>query len=880
MFRQLLSSLLAFAVISVGFSSALRADGLIVISNPPITTVRGHFSFAPLEVTYHKVDVKITDQMAETHVDQEFYNPNGSVLEGDYIFPVPFGAQLNKFTMDIDGKQVPAELLPAEKARTIYNDIVRKSKDPALLEYAGRDMFRVHIFPIPANGKKQITLSYTELLKQDNGLVDYHYTLNTEKFSSKPLQNVILKVTVDCSEPITTLYSPTHEIDKTLKGDKSATVGFEGKNIRPDTDFHLFIGHKASPVGISMLSYRPDPTKEGYFVLLAAPTVNKDIKPMPKDVVFVMDTSGSMAGDKIEQARTALKYCIDTLNPADRFDIMRFSTEAEPLFSGLKDASADNRKKAVEYAAGLKAAGGTAIDEALIKALEERDAREGRVFMLVFMTDGQPTVGEQNIDTILKHEQAAAKGAQVRVFTFGVGTDVNTKLLDIMADQTRGYSQYVLPQEKLEISMSNFWGKVQDPIIAGIKMDTGGVALSKVYPKDMPDLFKGDQLVVFGSYDKPGNSTVTLTGMVNGVQQKFPQAVTFDEKTDTSKEWIAKLWATRRVGYLLDEIRLHGENKELKDEVVDLARKWGVVTPYTAMLIIEDERARGVPLAERSLREMEYDTRVAMNTAGAIHTIRAGEVAGSSQAVANGINTYALRNTQSLEGAKQVAAQDESRLQVANGGNGSALAKDRFAPSAAPAQPGMIVGGPIALDTSGGYSTGFGGGGGAGGAGGAGGGGGGGGGGRRGGALGGTYGGSGASSGGVISVPAPVARAAAAPAVRQSELNLGNQTANGWQAAVDAKSDGYRVVSNYAQQTRTINNRAFYLNGNQWTDAGVQNAAKDAKHVKVVFNSDAYFDLIAKNPEATQYLSLGNNVTIQLAGIIYDIVEEDAAAPK
>ena len=392
--------------------------------------------------------------------------------------------------MDIDGKQVEAELLPAEKARTIYNDIVRKAKDPALLEYAGRDMFRVHIFPIPANGSKRIQLKYTELLKQDNGLLDYHYTLDTEKYSSKPLKNLSMKVNIESTEPITDLYSPTHEIDKSRHGDKSATVGFEAKDIRPDTDFHLYIGRKSAAVGINLLSYRPDPTKAGYFVLLAAPTVSKDVKVMPKDVVFVMDTSGSMAGDKIEQARKALKYCIDTLNPQDRFDIMRFSTEAEPLFNGLKDANEENRKKANEFAAGLKAAGGTAIDDALLKALEERTKDNSRVFMLVFMTDGQPTVGEQNPETILKHEQAKVDGAQVRIFTFGVGTDVNTKLLDLMANQSRGYSQYVLPNENLEMSMSSFWGKVQDPIIAGLKLDTV-VSLSKVYPKDMPDLFQG-----------------------------------------------------------------------------------------------------------------------------------------------------------------------------------------------------------------------------------------------------------------------------------------------------------------------------------------------------------------------------------------------------
>jgi Ca-activated chloride channel family protein len=848
MFRRLLASLLTAAVVWAGFSAAARADGLIVISNPPPTAVvRGHFAFAPLEVVYHKVDTHIKDQVAETFVSQEFYNPNGQVLEGDYIFPVPVGAQLNKFTMDIDGKQVEAELLPAEKARSIYTEIVRKMRDPALLEYAGRDMFRVHIFPIPANGRKQITLKYTELLKLDNGLLDYHYTLNTEKFSAKPLENVSLKVTVDSSEPITTLYSPTHEVDKTMKGDRSATVGFEAKNIRPDTDFHLFIGRKAAPVGMNVLSYRPDPTKEGYFVMLAAPTLGQDVKPLPKDVVFVMDSSGSMAGEKIEQAKTALTYCVNTLNSGDRFDIVRFSTEAEPLFKSLKDATAENRKAAAEFAGNLKAAGGTAIDDALTAALGERDKKEGRLFMVVFLTDGQPTVGEQNVDTILKHEQAAAAGTQVRVFTFGVGTDVNTKLLDLLASGTRGYSQYVLPNEKLELSMSNFWGKVQDPILAGLKVDMGNVNVSKVYPKDLPDLFKGDQLVVFGSYDKPGKTALTLTGMVNGQSQKFAQDVTFAEKTDTSQEWIAKLWATRRVGYLLDEIRLHGENKELKDEVVALARQWGVVTPYTAMLIIEDERARGVPLAQRSLREMEFDAQAAGNTAAVTDELRRG-VANGVVGVGNAVNTAGLRQNQTLEGAQRMAQQTEVRYQFDNQ-SGATLAKGAAAPSAV--APGSMVGG---FSGAGGRGGGMGGGG--------------------GGGM-----GRGSMGGGGVTMSGPVARdsaAASAPMVKYEELNLGNQSATGWQSAdKDKKADGYRVINNYAQQTRVINNRSFFLNGNQWTEVAVQNAASTVKHVKIVFGSDAYFDLIGKHPEAAQYLALGNNLTIELGGTVYDIVEEE-----
>ena len=370
----------------------------------------------------------------------------GRRLEGDYIFPVPADARIDKFAMDIDGKMVEAELLPAEKARGIYEDIVRQMKDPALLEYAGRAMFKVHVFPIEPNGRKRITIKYTELLKQENGLLDYHYTLNTEKYSSRVLQNVSVKVTVEEGEPITSLYSPTHSVEIRREGEKRAVVGYEASNVRPDTDFHLFIGRKQAAVGVTVLTYRPDAEKPGYFVLLAAPTVTASSKGMGKDVVFVMDTSGSMAGKKIEQARGALKYCVETLNEGDRFDVVRFSTEAESLFDGLKDATTENRKTAVEFAGKMEASGGTAIDEAMKKALEEKSGSEkGRLFLVVFMTDGEPTVGEQNPEVIVSHVAGMAKDGEgvPRVFTCGVGNDVNTKLLDQLAEKTRGYSQYV-----------------------------------------------------------------------------------------------------------------------------------------------------------------------------------------------------------------------------------------------------------------------------------------------------------------------------------------------------------------------------------------------------------------------------------------------------
>ena len=699
--------------------------------------------------------------------------------------------------MDIDGKMMEAELLPADKAREIYADIVRKAKDPALLEYAGRAMFRVHIFPIEPNSKKRITLKYTELLKQDNGLLDYHYTLNTEKYSSRPLKNVSITLNITSTTPLTTLYSPTHQVDIKRANDTTALVAYEAQNVRPDTDFHLFIGRKETPVGLSLLTYRPDPNKDGYFALLAAPAFkNPNANAIPKDVVFVIDTSGSMSGPKIEQGRKALQFCINTLNPGDHFDIMRFSTEAEPLFGTLTTASDDNRKKPSDFAATLHADGGTAIDEALKKSLAERPASNaGRLFMLVFMTDGQPTIGEENPDVILSHVKDESQGAPVRIFSFGVGEDVNTKLLDQVAEQTRGYCQYVLPNENLELSMSTFWSKVQDPVLANLKLETGSVTVSKLYPKELPDLFKGDQLVAFGTYSHAGKTALTLTGTIDGQPQTFSQDVTFDEQTDDGKDWIAKLWATRRIGYLLDDMRLHGENKELKDEIVELARRWGVVTPYTAMLIIEDEKSRNVPVAIQSLREMSND-HAAYATAGrGGMSIRAGSSTGM-QAVKDSLATNEYKSVNNLAEGEVAADQMNTR--------------DRF--------DGQTV---SAMHKQ--------------------------------------------------ASPAAVVSASSAP------LNLGSLSTSGWQAPSGGggggESGGYRMVSSYAQQTRIINNHSFFLNGNQWTDAAVQQN-QSAKHTKITFNSDEYFTLLAAHPDAAPFLSLGNNITLSLGDTIYDITEE------
>ena len=654
-----MKSILACSILLVWFglvapAPQCRADGFIVVEEPhwppgptPLPSwppAPRPYVFAPLEVTYHHVDVKIDGQIATTAVDQEFYNPNPQRLEGTYLFPVPKGAQIDKFTMDIGGQQVEAELLTADKARRIYEDIVRKMRDPALLEYAGRDVFKVRVFPIEPNSRKRITLSYTQVLNADSGLVSYVYPLNTEKFSAKPIKNVSVNVEISSPQPLKSIYSPSHTVKIKRDGPYRATVKYNEEDALPNTDFALYFAPEKDELGVNLVANKVA-DEEGYFLLLASPGLDvDDNKILPKDVAFVLDTSGSMAGKKLEQAKKALQFCVENLNDGDRFEILRFSTEVEPLFDKLVDATAANRERADEFIGRLRASGGTAIDEALQQALALRPGGDDRPFVVIFLTDGMPTVGNTDEDQIIANVKQANEG-RTRVFCFGIGTDVNTHLLDKITEETRAASQYVLPDEDLEVKVSNFFARIKEPVLANptIKF-TGGVRVTKLYPSPLPDLFRGDQLVLVGRYTGSGASAVVLEGTVAGAKRQFTYEVMFPKHSD-EHEFIPRLWATRRVGYLLDEIRLHGENAELRDEVTELARQYGIVTPYTAYLIAEDEDRRRVPLAMQSLSQLNMDRPARSEAAQNWNSFR--ETRNGEQAVAGARygNVLKLANT-------------------------------------------------------------------------------------------------------------------------------------------------------------------------------------------------------------------------------------------
>ena len=575
--RLFLTALTALILVLTWIGPA-HADGIIIIDPPPDAPEPVN-----LAIKYHKVTVTIEGQVATTHVDQVFVNESQWALEGTYIFPMPEEAAISEFGMWVDGQKWEGKILERDEARQIYEDIVRRKRDPALLEYIGRNTFQASIFPIEPGGERRVEIEYSEVLPLENGLVRYVYPLDTERFSTKPIEEVSIHVDIHSEQAIKAIYSPSHKVAIDRQGDYQASVGYEEYDVLPDVDFQLYYTVSEEDIGLNLLSYKDDENEDGFFLLLVAPKVEVDQQEVvAKDVIFVLDTSGSMSGEKIEQVKEALRFVLDNLNAEDRFNIVAFSTGIRQYAESLCPAS--ERAEAERFVWELEAVGGTDINRALLEALGM--AGTERPTIVIFLTDGLATEGVTETERILENVADAAR-SNVRIFPFGVGDDVNTILLDTIAENHRGASAYVRPGQNIEEEVSAFYTKVSTPLLADVEVDFGDVWVRDTYPYPLPDLFVGSQLVLAGRYSHAGPTTITLSGVVNGRRQTFTyEDVTF--RKSGGPDFIPRLWATRKVGYLLKQIRLHGESQELVDEIVDLAVRYGIMTPYTSFLVNED----------------------------------------------------------------------------------------------------------------------------------------------------------------------------------------------------------------------------------------------------------------------------------------------------
>jgi Ca-activated chloride channel family protein len=601
--RKPLFALLLAAVLCSG---ALAAQGIVIDRRVrPMPEPRPQPQ--NIQIKSHSIETVIEGQTATTTLTQVFYNPNQWQLEGTYMFPLPPEAAISDFQMTMDGKMVKGELLPADKARTIYRETVRRMIDPGLLEYAGRGLFQASVFPILPQQDLTIKFSYSELLTYDSGLVKFHYPLRTHGYCDLPVGTISAKLTLKGEQALRTIYSPTHSVEVIRKGDKEAVIGLELKDNKPANDFELYYGYDDSALATSVLSYR-EGDDAGYFLALLTPKIElSEDEILPKDVIVVLDTSGSMDEDgKIDQARKALKFLVNKLNEKDRFALVTFATESRRLHDKLTLCTAEAREDALSKIEKLTATGGTNLEGAIRDAYAIAKAGEDamRPCYVILLSDGIPTMGETTDVKALAKIARDNRASNVRMFPFGVGNDVNTWLLDTLAEENKGQREYVKPREDMEVKVSNFANKIAAPVLADVKLRIDGAEMHDLHPQIPGDVFAGTQLSVLGRFDKPGKHTLLLEGTVNGEKRAFEYSVEL-AAADTGKAYLPRMWAVRRVGYLMDQINLKGENEELKKEIIRLGTQFGIVTPYTSFLVIEDTPvpATGSPMPEEMRRE-------------------------------------------------------------------------------------------------------------------------------------------------------------------------------------------------------------------------------------------------------------------------------------
>ncbi len=543
-----------------------------------------------LKIAYHRVSVSIDRQIARTDVDMMFVNEGNGLAEGTFVFPLPQGAAIDELIMYIDGVPIEARILPADQARAIYDAIVRQYRDPALLEYIGSQAVQANVFPIPPGETRRITISYAQALAADNGLIRYVYPLDVTRLTARrPVEQTSISVRVVEDEPIGNVYSPSHRIAISRDGDgRGFRAGFEASYYSPDQDFSLYYAIEQSErISVDVLTFRESANEDGFFMLMIQPPNSLNPEQVAaKDLILVVDQSGSMDGVKWRQAQAAASYVLDNLNPDDRFNVILFSTGWRLYSSQMEPA--EYARTAADWVNSQSADGGTDINGALTTALGFADAE--RPLTILFITDGLPTEGEVNPEAILANLDAAAS-PNARIFTFGVGDDVDTFLLDSIVRAHRGSSSYVRPNERIDEEVASLYNRISSPVMTDVALSIDGVMVDTLYPaQPLPDLFVGSQLIVVGRY-RGGSERVTLrlVGVIDGQRQELIYDNLEFPARAGGEPFIARLWATRRIGDLLNSIRLRGENRELVESIVRLSVRYGIITPYTSFLIEEDD---------------------------------------------------------------------------------------------------------------------------------------------------------------------------------------------------------------------------------------------------------------------------------------------------
>ena len=556
-----------------------------------------------------RAHVSIAGQAATTTLEVDVRNPRAQRAEAVLLLPVPAGAAISGFDFAGAAAAPSARLLARDEARRTYDAIVARIKDPALLEFAGHDLVRSSVFPVPPGGLQTVRVTYQQLLVADGDRIDYALPRSESLASTVPWR---IEVDLRADAPISLVFSPSHDLETLERSGRHVVLRSRGTaaSTAPGP-FRLSYLRERDGVTASVLAYPDEDHGGGYFLLLAglpAKTGAANLH-MPREVTLVIDRSGSMAGEKMEQARAAALMVLEGLGAGEVFNIVDYADQVESFAPRPVAKSEATMVEARRYLRALQAVGGTNLHEALARTLGQ-DHTTGTLPLVLFLTDGLPTVGVTS-EVAIRDMVAAANTSERRIFSFGVGSDVNVPLLDRLAGITRAVSTYVLPGEDVEVKVGSVFRKLAGPVLANLELETvdedGAVttrAVRDLLPQRIPDLFEGDQLVLLGRYlgDQPVH--FRLEGSAAWGRRTF--SFGFDPaRASTRNYFVPRLWATRQIAFLVDEIRQGGaevaaipraagnpairdpRREELVEEILRLSTRFGVLSEYTAFLATE-----------------------------------------------------------------------------------------------------------------------------------------------------------------------------------------------------------------------------------------------------------------------------------------------------
>ena len=572
--------------------SSLFADGVIVIPTPQIPP--DEFGPNPFVLEYHHVKVRIENEIAHVEIEEAFKNISNRRVEAQYIFPIIGESYITDFEMVVGDEVLKPKILEKDEARKLYMDIVMKMKDPALLEFMNHRTLSLRIYPFEPQESRRIILKYVQILKKKRGLYRFDYPLKIEGILAEPMKNVEIDVTIRNDNPIADFYSPNFEFDVIERDEKKLHLIFRRESLKPTDDLALFYETGKEEFDASTMFHREE--NEGFFMLSLLPTDLPGERALPKNIVIVMDISGSMAGEKIEQAKRAVKFVLENLGREDRFSLIFFNSSVLDLTNGklLPASEAESMVKKVDE---IEAGGGTNIYEALKRALEILKDHEDENNFVVFVTDGIPTVGlkdprkivENLGDIILKNE------INLRIFPFGVGYDVNTNLLDSLSLRNGGYSEYVVENVRLDDSIQSFYEKIKTPVLRDVHVEISGVRTFDLHPERIYNIFSNSPIRIFGRYEGCGTAEIRLEGIGQN-DEKFSKRwlQTFPcDFEEANNPFIAKIWAQKKIADLALKIKLgEVEYDDVKDEIINLSKKYGIINEFTSYLITQKDEEK------------------------------------------------------------------------------------------------------------------------------------------------------------------------------------------------------------------------------------------------------------------------------------------------